>query len=398
MLIFNNKNFGLLWFGQLISQLGDKIFSIAVAWYVLDITGSSQYVSYVMIFTFLPVILFSSFSGVFVDRLNRKKIIVISDILRGALILLLSYLIYTGIENFYVLYTIIFLCASVTSFFNPAISASIPSIVEEDNLEKAMAYQGSLRDMATVIGSGIGGVLVGFFGAMFSFLINGVCYLISAICEIPIKIPVSIKKEKNSFFKDMKEGFVFVLNHKTIKWMLITFMILNFFGPPIMIIIPVMVKQLQLGPEYLGYFQMIFAMGGVLGALSCTRITPKKKKILFITIVMVLSGLFMSLLGFFTQILILLALQFFIGVVLSWININLAVFFQKLTPGYIKGRFFAILENVAMLIVPFSFFIAGITIDYYGYALNLKVMGTCVILASFFFYFIPGLRSTDEAG
>jgi len=395
-LILDNKNFGLLWFGQLVSQLGDKIFSLAMMWYVLKLTDSSSYVSLVMVFTILPVILFGTISGVIVDRISKKWIIVLSDLLRGLLVLGTAYLVYIDKMPLWGIYMIVFLLGIFTAIFNPAIGASVPLIVREDRLEKALAYQSSLRDLSGIFGSAVGGWLIGFFGVVWSFVVNGFSYIISSILELPIKIPYERHDGRSRFIDDLKEGFRFVKRNRTILHMLMLFMILNFFGPPIMIIIPIMVKRLSLDVVFLGYFEMSVAVGSVVGALLVASITPKNKKVLFMTFLFVCTGILLGLIGFFKTSIYLIIIMILLGLLLAIVNINLMVIFQKNTPTEVKGRFFSILETGSSLIVPLGFLVAGRTVDLFGYSKNLYVMGTMIVLASLYFYFIPGINNIVE--
>ncbi|PLX18111.1 MAG: hypothetical protein C0601_05460 [Candidatus Muiribacterium halophilum] len=85
-----------------------------------------------------------------------------------------------------------------------------------------------------------------------------------------------------------------------------------------------------------------------------------------------------------------------LGLLLAIVNINLMVIFQKNTPTEVKGRFFSILETGSSLIVPLGFLVAGRTVDLFGYSKNLYVMGTMIVLASLYFYFIPGINNIVE--
>lgn len=226
-----------------------------------------------------------------------------------------------------------------------------------------------------------------------SFLINGLAYFLSAVFETPIKIKKNIEKTGNHFFSDLKEGFGFVIKNNTLKHMLTLFAVLNFFGPPVMIIIPVIIKETGLSGAYLGYYQMTMAIGSFLGALTVLSVTPKKNLISFLTVTLIISGVILIIMGFNQGVVLMLSMQFIMGLVLAWININLMVFFQKLTPDYIKGRFFSILETLAMFIVPFSFLLFGYMVEKYGFEFNLKLCGMAIAVSSVYFYFIPGIHS-----
>ncbi|MCK9223798.1 MAG: MFS transporter [Candidatus Muirbacterium halophilum] len=397
LLIFDNKNFGLLWFGQMVSQIGDRIFSIAVMWYILDITNSAQSASYVMFFSIIPVILLACFTGVVVDRFNKKNIIVLSDIIRGILIIFLSVLFFKNLLQPWHIYCFLFLIGCVSALFNPAISASIPFIVKSEKIDKAMAYQSSIRDMSVIFGAGIGGLLISSIGIGWSFFINGISYIFSAFAEMPIKIRNIEKKIENSFFADMKQGFDFAFKNITVRKMLFLFMIMNFFGPPMILIIPIIVKQSSFGVEWFAIFEIALAVGSILGAISVNYICKNFNVKNFITLNMVLSGILLILLGFSSSKLNIFIIQFLFGIVLAYININLMIIFQKITPDNIKGRFFSILETVSCFVVPLSFLVAGITIEKYGYYNNLFVMGTAIVISSIYFYFIPGLGDARRA-
>jgi MFS family permease len=391
ILILDNVNFGLLWFGQMISQIGDRIFSIAVMWYILDITDSAKSASYVMFFSVVPIIILACFSGVIVDRFNKKNIIVFSDIIRGILIISMSFLYFQNLLLTWHVYLFLFLSGCVTALFNPAISASIPFIVDDEKIDKAMAYQSSLRDMSTIFGAGIGGILISTIGIGWSFFVNGASYIFSAFAEMPIKIKKTIKTHENSFFLDMKQGFEFVYKNITLKKMLILFMIMNFFGPPVILIIPIIVKRSFFGVEWFAYFEIALAIGSITGAVSVSFLSKRFNIKNIITLNMILSGVFLGLLGVTATKSGIFLLQFLLGFVLACININLMIIFQKITPDYIKGRFFSILETVSCLIVPLSFLVSGNTIERFGYQNNLYVMGVAIVLSSIYFYFIPGI-------
>ena len=294
------------------------------------------------------------------------------------------------------IYVVVFILGVFTAIFNPAISASVPLIVREDKLEKAMAYQSSLRDLSGIFGSAVGGWLIGFFGVIWSFVVNGVSYILSSILELPIKVPYERHDGRSHFIEDLKDGFRFVKRNRTTMHMLMLFMILNFFGPPIMIIIPVMVKRLSLDVVYLGYFEMSVAIGSVIGALLVATITPLKKKVLFMTFLFISTGVLLGLIGFFENPVSLITVMIILGFMLAIVNINLMVIFQKNTPPEIKGRFFSILETGSSLIVPIGFLIAGQTVDIFGYSKNLYVMGLMIVISSVYFYFIPGIKSMVE--
>lgn len=135
--IFINKNFLSLWLGKVISQLGDKFYAIALAWWILQKTNSPSVMGFFLLVSVLPGLIFGFFAGTIVDRWNRKNVIIISDIIRGFLIIVVVCLSIFKLLQIWHVFTIGAAISFVTSFFDPAIQAIIPQIVTKERLNEA---------------------------------------------------------------------------------------------------------------------------------------------------------------------------------------------------------------------------------------------------------------------
>lgn len=178
--VLYNRNYALLWLGGLISTLGDWVLRGALPFYVYARTGSALATGLAFIASTLPWIILSSVSGVFVDRWNRKRTMIVADLIRAVLILLLLFVLYMP-GLFWLIYFVGFTEACVTQFFNPASIAFIPAIVGKDHLQEANALSSFSSSFARLLGPLLGGVLLGILGLASTALADSISYLCSAV-------------------------------------------------------------------------------------------------------------------------------------------------------------------------------------------------------------------------
>ncbi|MCP4672415.1 MAG: MFS transporter, partial [Desulfobacula sp.] len=206
-----NRNFFYLLTGQFISQIGDKFHMIALAFWVLKSTGSSAKMGAVLAASLIPSLIFGLVSGAFIDRYNRKFIIIGTDLIRGIIIFIFALLFYFKITNFSIILLMQILLSINAAFFDPAIPSVIPQIVDKKDLASANSKHQFVNGFSTIAGAFLGGICIGIFGYLWIFVINAISFLLSAILECFINIPprTGCQNQDNSsgIFKDMKQGY-----------------------------------------------------------------------------------------------------------------------------------------------------------------------------------------------
>jgi len=173
-----NRNFRLLYIGQTISQLGDWFNAVAVFALLLDLTGSATAVAWMMIVQFLPVALVGPLAGVVVDRVDRRRLMIVTDILRGGLILAL--LVIRRREEVWVAYVVMAFTVGAQAFFEPARTATIPNVTAPDELLVANTLSSATWSAMLAIGASIGGVVTAVAGRNVAFVINALSFFASA--------------------------------------------------------------------------------------------------------------------------------------------------------------------------------------------------------------------------
>ncbi len=189
-----NKNFFILWQGQLVSSLGDAIYEIALGFWVLMVTGSTALMGTLMAVSMIPKIVISPFAGgVFIDRSGRKCIIVAMDLIRGISITLIGVMTILGTAKIWMALLAGMIIGTCAAFFNPCMGSVLPDIVPQDKILKANSSYQMTTTGSNLIGTVFGGMLYAILGAPIMFLINGISYLFSGFTEIFMKVP-NIKK------------------------------------------------------------------------------------------------------------------------------------------------------------------------------------------------------------
>ena len=184
-LLRQNPAFRNLWYGQVVSELGDWLNSIAIYALILKLSDSGMAMAGAMMAKLLPIVLVSPIAGVVVDRVSRKMVMIISDLLRCGVVL--GFLLVEDQNALWLVYALVIVEISLSGFFEPARSAIIPSLVPKKDLVTANALSGSTWSVMLAFGAALGGVVVHLFGIKTAFILDASTFLLSAwfISKIP---------------------------------------------------------------------------------------------------------------------------------------------------------------------------------------------------------------------
>lgn len=202
--LFRNVRFLQLWVGQGISFLGDAVSTVALVILIVQITGSASAVGGVLLARLLPT-LASPLAGVLADRLDRRAILVTTDIARAVLVFGVIF-----VRDLIALYALAFLIGTARTLFNPTIRAAFPGVVGNGDLTRANAVMSSTFSISVTAGPALGGLLVAMIGVNAAFLLDGVTYLISAAFLSRIPLPRPQAAGDVSFIRELRAGFAYL--------------------------------------------------------------------------------------------------------------------------------------------------------------------------------------------
>ncbi len=178
-LLTGNRNYRNMWLGQVVSQLGDWFNSVALYALLLELTGTASSVAVMIIVQFMPMALVGPLAGVVVDRVDRRRLMIGADILRGALVLVL--LAVQGRDQVWLVYAVMAAVVSASAFFEPARTAVIPNITTREQLLTANALSSATWSAMLAIGAGLGGLVAAVFGRETAFIVNALSFFVSAV-------------------------------------------------------------------------------------------------------------------------------------------------------------------------------------------------------------------------
>lgn len=215
-LLRRNIPFRRLWYGQIVSQLGDWFDSIALYTLLYSLTGSGQAVGGLLVAQFLPSTIVGPWAGVIVDRLPRRLVLIASDIGRGLLVLL--FLFVRRPEDIWIVYVVSVLKFSLTAFFEPARSALTPDITRRDELVAANAISGATWSAMLALGAAVGGLVVGTLGTTTAFFIDSASFFLSALLIAAVHVKEShgrAKRETNGW-QELRAGASFIAQRRDV--------------------------------------------------------------------------------------------------------------------------------------------------------------------------------------
>ena len=275
------KDFTLVVVGQIVSLFGNAILRFSLPLYLLKETGSSTLFGIVTACSFLPMIVLSLLGGVLADRLNKRNIMVCLDFLTAGVITVFSWLL--GIVPIIPLFiTVLMLLYGISGTYQPAVQASIPALVPKEKILSANAIVNQIGALANFIGPIIGGMLYGAFGIVIILKVSVLCFVLSAVMEIFIKIPFQKQPTQDKVLQiaagDLRDSIRFLRIEKPLFVQIcIVIAGLNLFLSPMLTIgIPVIVvDKLHLTDGLLGLTQGMLAVGGILGGLLTVLLDKK---------------------------------------------------------------------------------------------------------------------------
>ncbi|HEY4640565.1 MAG TPA: MFS transporter, partial [Thermoanaerobaculia bacterium] len=202
------RDFRLLWFGAFASTTGTFMQTLAQGWLVYTMTGSALLLGVDGFLATGPMLLFSLFGGVIADRMERRKIMMLSQVLQGSFALILAALIYFHTVKIWHIFILSFLTGSAQSISGPAYASLLPLLVKREDMANAVAMNSMQFNLARVIGPALGGVVFGIWGATACFGINGLSFGFVIIALTMIKMPpLQAGATSASMMAQMKEGF-----------------------------------------------------------------------------------------------------------------------------------------------------------------------------------------------
>ncbi len=265
---FQYRDFRLLWYGACTSSVGTWMQKLAQSWLVLQISGSPFLLGLDSFLGEIPIFLFSLIGGVVADRMDRRRLLLVSQYIQMSCAFLLTALIILDVVKVWHILALSFTVGLAQAFGGPAYQALIPSLVPPQHLSNAIALNSIQFNLARIIGPMIGGLALTKLGAAWCFGLNGLSFVAVIISLLTIQVRFIPAPTKESMLYSMKQGIGFIRKQGGMEPLIALAFLMTALGTPLIVFLPVFAKVVfQHGPSTYTLFLSLTGAGAVLGAL-----------------------------------------------------------------------------------------------------------------------------------
>jgi MFS transporter, DHA3 family, macrolide efflux protein len=337
--IFRNRSFTLIWTGQLVSTVGSALTSLAAGILIYRLTGSALSVGLMLMATAVPSLLVGLVAGVFVDRLDRRRIMIAADLVRAVLVALIPLLIHSNIAW---LYLIVMLSSGLGQFFDPALESTLPEVATDEELASANSLMAISSFGSTAIGFAASGLIASAFSIDWAFYIDALTFLFSAICILLIRMPAFKGEEKTSVASvvtNLRGGLKYLFDNRLLRSLFfISAPVFLSFGMWNTLLLPFALRALHASEFEYGLQEGLTSVGFVIGSLLMASLADRLREGQWVVISFIGMGLIGILYGLSTNIPVAILFVMISGFLNAPASIIRRVIIQRNTQREMRGR------------------------------------------------------------
>jgi MFS family permease len=390
-----HRNFQLFFSGQIISLTGTWMQSIAEAWLVYRLTGSSLLLGTAGFCSQFPVFLVAPLGGIVADRHNRHRVVIATQAASMILALTLAILTLTGIVRVWEVFTLAALLGVVNAFDIPARQAFLVDMVGKDNLMNAIALNSSMFNAARIVGPAIAGILVARIGEGWCFFANGVSYIavIAGLMMMQVGNPAKLASAASPLAHIM-EGFRFVRHTRPILAILLLLGLVSLVAMPYTVLMPLFADRiLGGGARGLGILMGATGAGALLGALTLASRSGVSGLGRWVAFSCGGFGLSLVLFAYSRHFWLSAALLLPVGFCMMLQMSSSNTLIQAMSPDHLRGRIMAVYSMMFMGLAPFGALFGGALADRLGAPLTVAGGAVAAIGGAVWFYrYLPRIR------
>ena len=396
------KKFFILWSSQAASQFGSYIVDFALIWYLTRETGSATILATSTIARLGPGILLGPLIGPLIDRWDRKKTMIFSDLISTLLTVLLMLLFAIHALQVWHIYFVIIGRSISDSFQNPAFTASIPILVPKEKLVKVNGFNQTLRGLVTIAGPAAGAFLMDLLPMQGVIAVDIVTAVIALGCILPLAIPNPPRTTlaaKSNVIEDMLQGVRYIVSWRGLFFLFAWVGFLNFFGAPTHSLVPLFVKEYFAGDVLkLGWIQTAAGAGIIIGGLMMGTWGGFKRLIVTCFAGVILQSIVRVAFGFVTDESYWygVAIWFITGIggAVAWAPIHAII--QSTVPKDMQGRAYSVLNAMIGASMVLSLAITGPVVEAIGVRLIYIIGGTGIFVLTVAGFFSHALMNIEK--
>ena len=400
------KPFFTVWIGQAFSLVGTAIARFALIWWLTDLTGSAVVLAGSSLISIAPRVLLGPMAGVYIDRHNRRRIMILADAFTGLVSLWLAIMFLTGSMQVWHVYVVILARSLGSTFHGPAMNASTTMMVPQDQLARIAGMNQTLEGVLNFVGPALGALFLEILPLHNVMLIDVGTAVLAIAALLVINIPDPERKpsqngESSSMWVDLKEGFQYILSWKGMAVFLGMAMTLNFMITPAFSLLPLMVRnEFHGGAPELAVLESAHGIGLLVGGLVLSVWGGFRRKVVTILSGTALLGISIIVLSATPAALFWIATASFvsIGFILPFVNGTIGAMLQSTTAPEMQGRVFTVTSSLSTVMTLASLAVAGPVAEAFGLRAMFIASGLVCLLEGLGGFFIPALMNVEEQG
>ena len=381
-----------LWVGQALSLLGSQLVQFAIIWYLTRETNSATTLAIASMMGLLPQVLLSPFIGTWVDRGNRRLILIAADATVAIATLVLAILFASGLIQVWQIYIALFIRAVASGFHQSTFGASVVLLVPKEHLTRVQGFNQALYGGLNILSAPLGAYLLAVLPmqGILGIDVGTALFAISILLFIRIPQPERGTQPPSTFWQDFRAGFRYIVAWRGLVILLCLVMVINFFFSATEPLTPLLITNHFRGDaQQLGWWLSSFAAGNILGGLILGAWGGFKRKIVTAQLGLILTGLSTMVLGVVPSDLfwVGIAANVATGLLLPIINGSFGATLQAAIAPEMQGRVFAFILSAAMLVSPLALIIAGPFADAFGIQAWFLIAGiSCTLMGLLGFF------------
>ena len=359
---------------------------LAQSWLVYQLSNSSLYLGLDAFFGQIPIFLLSLFGGVFADRKSRRTLLLISQAIQLTCAFLLAVLVGTHVVRVWHIWCLSFTVGIAQSFGGPAYSALIPTLVEKEDLQNAIALNSIQFNLARVVGPALGGIALVKLGAMWCFLLNGFSFLAVIASLLMIRTTFVPAKTEQSVIKSMREGINFLLRREGMTSLVVLAFFSTLLSFPLITFLPVMARDVfHGGPNVFTLFLCLSGAGSVSGALLVAGSTRPAGQARRSILVLLLLGVLIVGFGLSRNLPFSSLLVFVAGAALMVVFALNSSLVQMYVSDEMRGRVMSVYNVAFRGGMPLGSLLSGLLIKQASAPIIMAANGFLVVLLALYF-------------
>jgi len=386
---FQYRDFRLMWIGACTSSIGTWMQIVAQGWLIYRLSHSAYLLGLDQFLAGLPIFLFTIIGGVVADRIERRKILLMSQWLQMASAGVLTVLVAMGLTHVWPILCLSFVSGLAQAFGGPAYSALIPTLVDKEDMPNAIALNSIQFNLAVTVGPALAGITLARLGEKWCFGLNALSFLAPIISLSMISSRFVPENTKQSMYKSLTQGIKFVWHHGSMVGLIVLAFLMTFLSMPMRTYFPVFVKDIfHRGPETYGNLLSLMGVGSICGSLATAGMGNMRNKGRFALMMLILLGAGIAVFSLSKSLPLSYATLVLVGASMMAVFATVTSLVQLIITNEMRGRVMSVYNFAFRGGMPMGNLLSGWLVPMFTAPIVLGVNGMVLVLVAIYFLLV----------